>query len=373
MLLKNVTLKGKVCDLAAKDGKISFVRRADVPEESSRESSYNAAEGTDGSNVVIDCTGLSVVPGLIDIHTHGCVGCDTMDAEFRELCDAWAKNGTTSVYPTTMTMDYESIKKVTEADTDVPGAQILGFHMEGPYINTEKKGAQNEKYVKAADIEEFTSLPGMKLITIAPECYDNMEFIKQCKAVVCIGHTSCDYDTAVEAIHNGASCLTHTFNAMPPFAHRDPGPIGAAVTENIYVQVITDGLHVHKAAVMALYKIFGTERMVIISDSLRAAGLSDGEYEFGGQMIDVVNGVARVKSGAIAGSTSFLWQCVRSAVSMGIPFDDAVCMATETPARLMGLENKGVIREGADADLLVIDNDMNIRYVIIKGKIYHEG
>ncbi len=355
MYIKNVLLKGENVNLRLIDGKITEISK----------------EYCDCDEEVIDATGLMAIPGLIDIHTHGCVGDDTMDAEFEKLCDAWGKNGTTSVYPTTMTMDYESIKRVNDAKTDWPGAQILGFHMEGPYINVEKKGAQNEKFVKPADLSEFISLPNMKLITIAPECFDNMEFIKNCDAVVCIGHTSCDYDTAVEAIKNGANCLTHTFNAMPPFAHRDPGPIGAAVTENIYVQVITDGLHVHKAAVMALYKMFGTDRMVIISDSLKACGVSDGEYEFGGQLIDVVNGIARVKSGAIAGSTSYLWQCVKSAVSMGIPFDDAVTMATETPARLMGLDNKGVIAVGKDADILLVDEQLNLNKVIIKGKVYY--
>ncbi len=355
MVLKNVSIRGELKNIYIEDGVIYGITAAeDEPD-------------------AVDCTGLSAIPGLIDIHTHGCVGADTMDAEFEKLCDAWAVNGTTSVYPTTMTMDYESLKKVTEAKRDVPGAQILGFHMEGPYINAEKKGAQNGSYVRNADLNEFANLPGMKLITIAPECGDNMDFIKNVKdTVVCIGHTNCNYDQAVEAINNGASCLTHTFNAMPPFAHRDPGPIGAAVTENIYVQVITDGLHVHKAACLALYKIFGTERMVIISDSLRAAGLCDGEYEFGGQLIDVVDGVARVKSGAIAGSTSFLWDCVKSASDMGIPFDDAVKMATETPAKLMGLKYKGKLEQGYDADIVLFDENRNIQKVIIKGEMYHE-
>jgi N-acetylglucosamine-6-phosphate deacetylase len=355
MVLSNVKINGTPRNIYIEDGIIYGI--TDVEEE------YPA----------VDCTGLTAIPGLIDIHTHGCVGEDTMDARFEKLCDAWAVNGTTSVYPTTMTMDFDSLKKVTEAKTDVPGAQILGFHMEGPYINSDKKGAQNGAYVRDANLEEFANLSGMKLITIAPECGNNMEFIKNVKdTVVCIGHTACDYDTAVEAIKNGATCLTHTFNAMPPFAHRDPGPIGAAVTENIYVQVITDGLHVHKAAVMALYKIFGTDRMVIISDSLRAAGLCDGEYEFGGQLIDVVNGVARVKSGAIAGSTSFLWDCVKSATNMGIPFEAAVKMATETPAKLMGLKHKGKLEPEYDADILLINDNMEIEKVIIKGEVYYE-
>lgn len=357
MILSNAKLNGELKNIYIEDGVITNITEA------------KAEAGA------IDVAGKVIIPGLIDIHTHGCDGYDTMEAEFEGLCKAWGENGTTSVYPTTMTMDYDSIKKVHDAKTDWPGAQILGFHMEGPYINVSKKGAQNEKFVKEADIEEFAKLPLMKLITIAPECGNNMEFIKKegDNTVICIGHTDCNYDTAVEAINAGAKCLTHTFNAMPPFAHRDPGPIGAAITENIYVQVITDGLHVHKAAVMALYKMFGTERMVIISDSLRACGFADGEYEFGGQLIDVINGVARVKSGAIAGSTSYLWQCVKSATNMGVPFEDAVTMATKTPATLMGIKNKGEIKVGYDADILVIDDEMNLDKVIIKGSIYHEN
>lgn len=363
MILKNAKLKGKLVNIIINEGKIVKISAA--------ESSDNAS--FEGENSV-DLSGKTVIPGMIDVHTHGCAGDDTMEAEFEKLCDEWGKHGTTTVYPTTMTMDYESIKKVNDAKTDWPGAQIPGFHMEGPYINESKKGAQNGAFVREASENEFAELQRMKLITIAPEFEKNMEFIKKHAEdiVICVGHTAADYDTTVQAFNNGAIALTHTFNAMPPFLHRDPGPIGAALTENAYVHVITDGLHVHRAAVLMLYKVFGPDRMTIISDSLRATGLPDGEYMFGGQPIYVTDGVCRVASGALAGSTSFLYDCVRSAHKMGIPFDDAVKMATETPAKQMGLSTKGKIEEGFDADILVIDDALELEKVMIKGEFYYE-
>lgn len=352
MILKNLLFEGKLTDITIENGTIIAIEPA--------------SDQTMGE----DCTGLSVIPGLVDMHSHGCVGKDTMDGEFEEMCAFLAKNGTTSWLPTTMTQSYEAIKKVTEGKTDVPGTRILGFHMEGPYINIKKKGAQNGQFIKNPDLAEFKSLKGMRVVTIAPELEGSMEFIKECGALVCIGHTDADYDTCIKAIEAGANCLTHTFNAMPPIHHRDPGPIPAALEKNIYVQAITDGLHLHPAIVMMLYKMFGPERMAIISDSMRATGLGDGMYEFGGQDIEVKNGVARTMDGAIAGSTSTLWYCVKQAVSFGVPFDDAVRMATTTPADMIGAEKKGRIAVGADADLLLLDKDCEIAKVMIAGEFF---
>lgn len=352
MILKNLLFEGKLTDITIENGTIIAIEPA--------------SDQTMGE----DCTGLSVIPGLVDMHSHGCVGKDTMDGEFEEMCAFLAKNGTTSWLPTTMTQSYEAIKKVTEGKTDVPGTRILGFHMEGPYINAKKKGAQNGQFIKNPDLAEFKSMKGMRVVTIAPELEGSMDFIKECGALVCIGHTDADYDTCIKAIEAGANCLTHTFNAMPPIHHRDPGPIPAALEKNIYVQAITDGLHLHPAIVMMLYKMFGPERMVIISDSMRATGLGDGMYEFGGQDIEVKNGVARTMDGAIAGSTSTLWYCVKQAVSFGVPFDDAVRMATTTPADMIGAEKKGRIAVGADADLLLLDKDCEIAKVMIAGEFF---
>ncbi|MBE6764882.1 MAG: N-acetylglucosamine-6-phosphate deacetylase [Clostridia bacterium] len=352
MIIKNVTVKGVCSDITIENGKITAVTAHDPN-----------AEGQDFGGAV-------AIPGLVDIHSHGCVGFDTMDGQFAEMCDFLAKNGTTSWCPTTMTMDFESISKAMNGNTDVPGTNILGFHMEGPYISPKFKGAQNEKFIKSPDMEEFSKLPNIKMVTIAPELEGSLEFIKECPAVVALGHTACDYDTAIAAIDAGANCLTHTFNAMPPIHHRNPGPIGAAAERQIYAQVISDGLHLHKAAVLMLYKLFGSDRMVLISDSMRATGMTDGEYEFGGQPIEVKDGVARTMDGAIAGSTSTLWQCVKKATEFGIPFDEAVKMASEVPAAHIGVDTKGKIETGYDADIIILDKDGEIDRVIIGGEFY---
>ncbi|MBQ7791995.1 MAG: amidohydrolase family protein, partial [Clostridia bacterium] len=187
--------------------------------------------------------------------------------------------------------------------------------------------------------------------------------------VVSMGHTDTTYDIAMEAIKNGANCLTHSFNAMPPLHHRNPGLLGAGMETGIYAQIICDGLHIHKAVILAMYKIFGTDRLVLISDSMRATGVADGEYEFGGQPIIVKDSVARTLDGAIAGSTSTLWTCVNKAVEFGIPFDDAVKMASETPAKMIGV-NKGQIAEGYDADFVVLDDQRQILATYIAGEKY---
>lgn len=352
MILKQVSIDGALCNLVIENGKIAAI--TPYTDDCAGE----------------DCGGAVVIPGLVDVHTHGCAGFDTMDARFEEMSAFLAQNGTTSFLPTTMTMDYDSIQRVTLASRAVSGAQILGFHMEGPYIAEKYKGAQNAKFIRNPDIAEFRSLPDMKLVTIAPELEGSMEFIEALKdeTVISIGHTGADYQQTIDAIEAGAACLTHTFNAMPGIHHRNPGPIPAAAERQIYVQVISDGLHLHKSVVLMLYRLFGPDRMVLISDSMRATGLSDGQYEFGGQTIEVLDGVARTLDGAIAGSTSTLWKCVCKAVEFGIPFDDAVKMATATPAAMIGASGKGRLAVGCDADLLILDKARQLDRVMIGGR-----
>lgn len=319
----------------------------------------------------IDAGGNLLLPGLIDVHTHGCIGMDTMDADFAPMCRFYAEHGTTSFLPTTMTMGYDALERVTKAKTDFPGAEILGFHFEGPYISEKHKGAQNPAYIKKPSAAEFSRFKNVKMVTIAPESEGSAEFIRAVtpECIVSIGHTDCTYETALEAIESGASCLTHTYNAMPPFHHRNPGPIGAAFEKHIYAQIICDGFHISKPVVLATYKMFGADRMVLISDSIRSAGLPDGEYESGGLKVFLKNGAARLADGTIAGSSATLLDCVKKAVEFGIPLDDAVRMASRTPAELLGVK-KGRIAPGYDADLLITDRKLNIKTVITAGKVF---
>ncbi len=318
-----------------------------------------------------DAKGNTIIPGLIDIHTHGIGGVDTMDCNFETLCKVYAENGTTCVLPTSMTLGTGSLKNACNAKTDFEGAEILGIHLEGPYISLKRKGAQNEKYIKNPSVDEFREFNNVKMITIAPEKQGSMEFIEEASknCVVSLGHTDCDYDTADKAIKQGANCVTHLFNAMPPLHHRDASLIGAAFDNNIYVQLICDGLHICESMVKIVYKLFSDERVILISDSLSCATLPDGKYKSGGLDVYLKNGEARLENGTLAGSTFTLWQCVKKAVEFGIPFNSAVKTATETPANLLGIK-KGKIAEGYDADLLVIDNNFNILNVIIGGKFF---
>ena len=345
-VFKNLNAAGRLIDIVAENGIITEI----------------GSVGCDG----IDFHGMKVYPGLIDIHTHGIGGMDTMDAEFELMASLQAKNGTTTFYPTTMTASHESIVNVLSAPIPTNGARIEGFHLEGPYINSAYKGAQNSSYARKPDITEFEGFDNIKLLTLAPELEGAVDYIKNTDAVICLGHTNADYSTAMAAAEVGAKCLTHTFNAMPPLHHRAPSLIGAAADSDMYAQVICDGKHIHPAAIRILYKLFGPDRMVLISDSMRATGLPDGEYEFGGLTITVTDKTARTQDGALAGSTSTLFECVQCAIAFGIPEADAFKMASETPARLMGL-NRGVIRVGCDCDLIVLNDKNELNTVIING------
>lgn len=347
-VFKHLYIDGKITDITAENGII--VKLGNVSESG------------------IDFHGKKVYPGLIDIHTHGIGGMDTMDADFELMATLQAQNGTTTFYPTTMTASHEAIMRVLTAPLPDNGARIAGFHLEGPYINEKYKGAQNAAYVRTPDSDEFKGFENVKLITIAPETEGAEEFIKNTDAVICLGHTNADYETAMKAAGAGAKCLTHTFNAMPPLHHREPSLIGAAFDSDMYVQAICDGKHIHPSVIRILYKLFGADRMVLISDSMRATGLTDGNYEFGGLTITVKDRTARTQDGALAGSTSTLFECVRCAIEFGIPERDAFKMASQTPARLMGL-NRGIIEEGSDCDLIVLNDKNELDTVIIGGKI----
>lgn len=352
-VLKNCLLHGERVHLVLQDGAI-----AEVTKEA----------GLAGT----DCEGLRVVPGMIDVHAHGCIGMDALDGNFEPMCSFLASKGTTTWLPTTMTMDIETLAEVTRQKTDFPGTQIPGFHLEGPFISPKYKGAQNEAYIKAPNLAEFRRVQNVKMITVAPEWEGSEEFIRTVTnegVIVSLGHTDADYDTAIRAISAGANCLTHTFNAMNPLHHRKPGPIGAASEKHIWAQIICDGIHIHRASILAALKLFGPDRLTLISDAIRPAGLPEGTVsESGGIPVVVRDGAVYLKdSDTLGGSGSTLWHCVCTAVKMGIDFDTAVRMATRTPAELLGVK-KGRILEGYDADLLLIDEKLEIRGVYVAGE-----
>ena len=348
-VLKNILLNGVKTDLITNGVKIEKIGKTD--------------------ECGVDMGGLKAFPGLIDIHSHGAVGKDTMEADLESISVYQLEHGITTWYPTTMTMSEEDILRATHAKTDFKnGCNIPGFHMEGPFINAKYKGAQNEEFVKNPTAQLVERSENTKLVTIAPELEGASEFIKATDAVVCIGHTDADYDTAMSAFACGARCLTHTFNVMPGIHHRKPGPICAGADSDAYAQLICDGIHVHPSAVRMLVKLYGIDKVILISDSMAATGLGDGEYMFGGQQITVKDSIARTKDGNLAGSTTNLFDCVRQAIKFGFDEEVAVKMASENPARLMKL-NKGKISIGYDADLIFVDDNFELQAVMINGKM----
>jgi N-acetylglucosamine-6-phosphate deacetylase len=281
--------------------------------------------------------------------------------------------GVTSFIPTCCTAKedklIEKIKAIVKSMGKEKGANILGIHLEGPFINKKHKGAQNEANIIKPDMELFCACDNVKLITLAPEIEGAMEFIESCPAVTVLGHSDATYEIAKEAFNKGVRSITHTFNAMAGIHHREPGAIGAGSDDGrVYAQLISDGKHVHPSAVRMLVKIFGEDKVVLISDSMQATGMADGEYKVSGLHVTVTNGFAYTDDGHLAGSTSTLSDCVRCAVTFGIPEATAVKMASENPARLMGL-NKGKVEVGYDADLIMVKDDFRIVKSIVRGEL----
>ena len=367
-------------DVVVKDGRFDSVleRTADT----------DAANDSE-SQEIIDASGLIMIPGLVDIHFHGCKGddfCDGDKAAIGRIAEYEASVGVTAIAPATMTLPVEELEQIlhTAAEykketKDCRKADFLGINMEGPFINKEKKGAQKEEDIKLADVELFHKLQEaagglIKLVDLAPETEGAMDFINQVKdeVHVSIAHTMADYDTASEAIRRGADHITHLYNAMPPLNHREPGVIGAARDSDCYVELICDGVHIHPSCVRATFEMFTDKRIVLISDSMMATGMEDGQYELGGQPVTVVGNVATLtEGGAIAGSATNLMDCMRTVVKeMHIPFESAVRCATLNPAKSIGIDDKyGSLEEGKYANAVVLDKDLNIVSIIQKGQV----
>ncbi len=334
---------------------------------------------------IFDGEGCYAIPGLVDIHFHGCVGhdfCDGTEESIQALADYELSCGVTTITPATMTLDEETLQKVCRAAAqhkNEKGAELVGINMEGPFISKAKKGAQNEAFVHRPDAAMFHRLNqasgGMiRQVALAPEEDGALEFIRGVKdsTVVSVAHTTSDYDTAMKAFEEGASHVTHLYNAMPPYSHRAPGVIGAAAdSPHVYVELICDGVHIHPSAVRTTFKIFSDERICMISDSMEATGMQDGEYALGGQAVFKKGNRATLKDGTIAGSATNLMDCVRVAVKeMGIPLESAVRCAAENPAKSIGLfEEYGSLEDGKYANVVLLDQNLEIKAIFYKGKL----
>jgi N-acetylglucosamine-6-phosphate deacetylase len=372
-------------DLTLRDGRIAeIIPRAQEGQQAAGCSTGSNGEASGSDGEVIDAAGRKILPGLVDIHFHGCSGhdfCEGTDEAFRAIESYETAHGITSICPATMTYPLEKLEKIlTAADAyrNAAGAvsALQGVNLEGPFLSYEKRGAQNPAYLMnpdAAAIERLIrvshGLP--KLISLAPELEGAMAFIRAVSGniVVSIAHTDADYDIACEAFDAGATHVTHLCNAMRPLLHREPGVIGAAADKNADVEVICDGIHIHPAMIRAIFRLFGEEHVILISDSMEATGMQDGSYELGGQAVTVRGHLATLESGTIAGSATNLYDCMVNAIRFGIPEKTAIYAATRNPARSIGIDDlHGGIREGKAADLLVVDDAYTLEKVILAGK-----
>lgn len=343
----------------------------------------------EGKAEVIDGNGAYAIPGLIDLHFHGCVGQDVCDGTIEAL-EAIAKYeasiGVTAIAPATMTLPVEELEAVLRnaaqfQKTQTEGADFLGLNMEGPFISPVKKGAQDERNILPCDVEllkRFMEASDglVKFMGLAPEeSADFKEFIEAVKDQVHISlaHTNSDYDTAMEAFAAGADHAVHLFNAMPAFTHRDPGVIGAVFdSKHVKAEIICDGVHIHPSMVRAAFQMMGADRMILISDSMRATGMPDGRYTLGGLDVDVKgNRATLVSDGALAGSVTNLMECMKTVVNqMDIPLTDAVACATMNPAKQLGVYDQyGSISIGKKANIVLLDENLELIQVIKDGKM----
>ena len=341
----------------------------------------------DGKNI-IDLRGLTVVPGFIDLHMHGAMGYDVMDASYEalEAMSVFKVNeGCTSFCPTTITAPMEKIEKAvmnirSAIDRGTSGAKILGAYLEGPWINPEWKGAHPEEHIRTPDMTEINRIINtgngcVKSIIIAPDTEGAVDVIKAVTDMgvqVRLGHTGASYDEAKLAVEAGANLATHTYNQMSLLHHREPGMVGAVMTiDELSGELICDFIHTHKAAAEILVKAKGKNGIVLVTDSIAATGLSDGKYKLGELDVNVINGVSRLPNGTLAGSTTSLIECVRNLhLHIKIPLEDVIEMVTANPAKSIGMFHEiGSLDKGKYADMVAIDDDLIIKKVIIGGVV----
>lgn len=343
-------------------------------------------EKIEGDAERMDGNGMWLIPGMIDVHIHGANGYDMMDGtedSIQEVSRACAATGCTSFLATSVSSTIEDLLNMIRGVKSVigreQGARIAGIHLEGPYLNPKRKGMQNENYLRHPNLEEMKLIfqeagSLIKMVTIAPELPGGLELISYLKeqgVVIAVAHSDATYEEAKLAFAAGASHVTHCFNGMRPIHHRDPGLIVAAFEEpHVSLQAIVDQVHLHPAIVRLMHRLKGPEGMVLITDALQAMGLGDGNYIFGGHHVTVSEGIARLADGTLASSTVTMNEALRLTEANGISMEDAVHMASTSPARILGLSHKGKIGVGYDADLVLMDERYQVQWTMIEGKLY---
>lgn len=338
-----------------------------------------------------DGEGLYLAPGFIDIHIHGAMGTDVMDATYESLNNiskAIASKGTTAFLATTMTSSTEDIRSALKAikesiEKGTEGAIIIGAHLEGPFLNEAMIGAQNPKYLQNPSIDIFTDMTAgyldiVKEITLAPEIEGAAELVKYLvdnKIVASIGHTTASYEEVINAVECGASHSTHLFNAMKGIHHREAGTVGGILESDITTEIICDGIHLSYPIIRLVLKQKSTDRVILITDAMMACCMKNGEYQLGGQKVIVNGEAARLETGVLAGSVLTLDKAIRNVLqNTNYQLNDIIKMVTYNAAKHCGInDRKGIIKEGYDADIVIFDADINIKKVLIGGKEIKEN
>ncbi len=392
MTTKNNSLVIKGLTVHPEEGKLSgggvFMEEGVIKDifENDQEGKYSGVE-----NICFPPL-CHLIPGMINIHIHGGNGGDVMDGDMgalRKIAASAAASGVTSFLATTMTEEItnieralETVKEYINQQETMPGARIIGVHMEGPFLSPEKKGAQRADLMRVPDIDLFRrwqeiSGDSVRVVTIAPELDKGLvfiEYLKKHNVIASIGHSDGSYEEAEAGIAAGAGQGTHLFNAMRGIHQRAPGTAGALLLDDrVTTELIVDGIHLHPAIVRLVLKTKGREKLILITDGIRATGLADGEYELGGQKVTVGNGAARLVDGTLAGSILTMNEAARNTISFtGCGWDDIIVMTSENPARQLGLfDRKGSIAKGKDADVTVVDDKWQILLTVSGGRVVY--
>ena len=329
-----------------------------------------------------DAAGLCVSPGFVNVHVHGAMGHDLMDATdgaIDGLSRAMAQQGTTAFLPTSITASWEDTETAVEAVRrgmvrTLPGAAVLGMHLEGPWIDAAMKGAHPEAFISSQPDARWVAERAdvIRTVTFSPTLDPEHTFLRrllELGIVPSIGHTVAGFEEARAAIEAGAKSITHLFNAQKGLHHRAPGMIGAATVTNVRCELIADGRHVRPELFTPLCRLIGTERLILITDSMRAAGLPDGDYAFGGGQVLVRDGLPVQPDGTIAGSSLKMNEAIRNFQrATGLPLPEVVSLATRNSARLLGLSRKGELAAGMDADITCFDKDLNVSMTFVGGR-----